>query len=422
MVFQSSKSIPNSLRNYASLQDSEISREAISKKFNPNCVNFFKSILDDLFREKISESCIEYGILRTFEAVYLLDSSSWNIHPDLKHAFSGFGGSGSDANCKIQLFYEYKSGSIHHLDVTKGNLNDQTYGVEIPKRIDEKSLVVFDLGYWKFETLNQIDQNDAYFLSRYNISNNLWLKANNKYLKFDLEKYLRDYEGASLKFDAYLKKGKQYIKVRFVAFRAPEEVANIRRMRLKKSAQKRGKKRDKKTLYYAGWTAFVTNAEEDLLPSNMIMHIYRVRWTIELIFKNWKSILKIHQTQTRKNKNRLLCEIYAKLIFATIVQNIANKANTRIWNEKKQEISYWCVWDFFSMKTQLLQEAITHSQKRFLERLAAYEEKILKYCRKIYQKSRMSTMQILVYMTGEEDPPYITAEVLMGKDQLGRAA
>jgi hypothetical protein len=57
----------------------------------------------------------------------------------------------------------------------------------------------------------------------------------------------------------------------------------------------------------------VTNAPQELLSTNVVGTIYKVRWQIELVFKLAKSDAKLEQTKGQKAE-RVICELYAKLI------------------------------------------------------------------------------------------------------------
>ena len=56
--------------------------------------------------------------LDAFKRVHIFDSSGWDINPGLKHVLPGSGGGASDAHCKLQAGYEYKSGSIGFFALT----------------------------------------------------------------------------------------------------------------------------------------------------------------------------------------------------------------------------------------------------------------------------------------------------------------
>ncbi|MBV6340248.1 transposase, partial [Candidatus Magnetobacterium casense] len=36
-----------------------------------------------------------------------------------------------------------------------------------------------------------------------------------------------------------------------------------------------------------------------LIPSEKIHIVYRIRWSIELVFKSWKSVLRVHLSNIR---------------------------------------------------------------------------------------------------------------------------
>src|ERR1035438_4928303 len=46
-------------------------------------------------------------------------------------------------------------------------------------------------------------------------------------------------------------------------------------------------------------------------------YLYRVRWQVELIFKQWKSVLRL-QILPSTNENRVQCEVWARLLAAVL--------------------------------------------------------------------------------------------------------
>ncbi|MCP5007930.1 MAG: transposase, partial [Planctomycetes bacterium] len=128
------------------------------------------------------------------------------------------------------------------------------------------------------------------------------------------------------------------VSCRLICLRVGEEVTNKRRMKLKKEATKKGRVPGAQSLELAGWTMMITNVPEKWIPSEMLWRIYSIRWQIELLFKQFKSILQVHHSNTG-NVYRLKCEIYGKLIMATIISRIHGAINAKLWNADKRELS-----------------------------------------------------------------------------------
>jgi hypothetical protein len=411
LVFRTAKHIPVSLRNLASFNKVLVSRIAIHYRFNKLASLFFRKCLQYVLSEQIKENKIEdVEFLEKFNDVKIIDSTGWNLPAGLENLFPGSGGNGSPAGCKIQLIYTYKTGSIYSLALSEGSSPDQRYSKEIIPKVNSGDLIIFDLGYWRFETLNEIDRKGAYFVSRFNTKSNLYLKRDDDFIGFDLYSFLRNRHEDSVEFHAYLEKDQEF---RFVAFRVPEETANKRRSKLKRDAKKEGRIPKERSLYLCGWSVFITNCSENVFRGEMIRSIYRIRWTIELIFKNWKSILNIHRCNIKHNEHRFLCELYAKLIYALIINSAYLHLNTFLWGTEKREISFWCIWKFITDHVQLLHETIKLSASRFFILFDSYLIKMLKNCVKYYQPSRKTTLQRIDEEIGDIIPVKMTEECLL---------
>jgi len=83
------------------------------------------------------------------------------------------------------------------------------------------------------------------------------------------------------------------------------------------------------------WNLFLTNVDD--YSYDKLYTLYRMRWQIELIFKSWKSILKINKVRNYKKEERLLSEIYGKLIVATLVSNV----KTRMKYDDNENLSFY---------------------------------------------------------------------------------
>jgi len=59
--------------------------------------------------------------------------------------------------------------------------------------------------------------------------------------------------------------------------------------------------------------AYITNADQDILPTDLIRSIYSLRWQIEIIFKTWKSTFNLDKVKQMKIQ-RFDCINYGTLI------------------------------------------------------------------------------------------------------------
>ena len=148
-------------------------------------------------------------------------------------------------------------------------------------------------------------------------------------------------------------------------------------------------------LALCNWTLLVTNVSSKDLPVKMAWQLYSLRWQIELIFKQLKSVFAIHRSHTR-NLSRLRCEIYGKLIFAVLIHRMHALVNNLLWKTFQRELSF----DKFYKRIQERAFAILHllllSVRKAIEYLAVEIPKVLKNCLKLQQHSRKSTLEKLI--------------------------
>jgi hypothetical protein len=84
----------------------------------------------------------------------------------------------------------------------------------------------------------------------------------------------------------------------------------------------------------------ITNAPKKILPASLVYVMYTIRWQVELIFKQFKSIFQLNFTTHTQNQHRIFCEFYGRLIAAALTMNIWGQLNSRLWEEDKKELSF----------------------------------------------------------------------------------
>lgn len=83
---------------------------------------------------------------------------------------------------------------------------------------------------------------------------------------------------------------------------------------------------------------YLTNLEADQWRAEMVIQLYRIRWQIEILFKVWKSILKIGRVHPMK-PHRFLCLMYTQMAWALLNAKIFQYCKVIFWNKARIEIS-----------------------------------------------------------------------------------
>lgn len=374
----------------------DMSRAGMHRRFSAAAVAFMKTCSEYVLRQKLS-SCafIQSKLLRPFNRILIFDSSSWGVHPALKAIFPGSGGNASEANCKLQVCYEYKRSVLNFFEILPGNTPDNAYAAYLPKHVQRGDLLMVDLGYFCLKTFQVICERGAYFLSRLLIGPGLFDPKTAEAI--DLRGILRNVKGNIYEMRV-LMGGEKNARVhcRLVCLRVSPEMASERRKKLKENARRKGRIPNRGHLILADWILMVTNVPEKWLPAEMVRPFYSLRWQIELLFKQMKTVLCVHKSNTSK-EHRLCCEIYGKLIIAVLIHRIHADINIRLWNSKRKEMSMDKLYKRLQERAFVILELLLKSSQQAICYLKEEISRLIKHCQKSYQKSRKTTLAILEY-------------------------
>jgi hypothetical protein len=393
LVFGNTSIKPCSLETMASNISKTISRIALHKRFTASAVEFLKLILVKLHQIYLA-SRLNLSILKRFSKVLICDASIWGLDDCLWEDFPGYWGVSSLSMCKLQLVYDFLSGQIKTFQIKAGTDSDHNYVPEFLKHISPGSLVLADLGYYSTKFFKEIVKQSAYFISRLKSDANIYDPETKK--KIDFIKLSKKIKEDKFELNILIRENKttRFLPCRLVAMKAPRKVIIKRRKDKIKSHGGRSVK--KKTLELCSWTLMITNLSTKEMPASSIYLLYMIRWQIELIFKQFKSILQIHKCNSG-NKYRVLCEVYGKLILATILTKICGKLNSELWDPKRQnELSFD---KFFKQMSQRLSsihfvalEQSVQEAFRFLERQI---QVLVQTCLKCKQHTRATSLETL---------------------------
>ena len=372
-----------------------MTREAMHARFTPKAEAYLETCLQYALRERIDgASALQAASLEPFRRVLIFDSSSWDVNPQLSAILPGSGGGASAANCKLQACYEYKQGELGLFRIEPGTRPDNAYTNQLPLFLQAGDLALFDQGYFKLETLSQIEKKGAFFLTRFYVGTAL--RDAHTSTSIGLEDLLSHLPDNAYQFQVILGGhcGKEEIGCRLICLRVSQQVANERRRKMLKTAKRKGRTPSQSRLALCDWTLLVTNSPEACLPLEKAWPLYTLRWQIELLFKQLKSVFFIHRSNT-KSVSRLKCEIYGKLILAVLVNRIHAYANNRLWNQKRRELSFDKFYKRIQERAFALLALLLLSAQQATRYLLAEIQRLTKNCLKLRQRSKQTTLEAI---------------------------
>lgn len=334
--------------SFAKMRGTRISKQGFHQRFTTDAVILMQKFFQKSIEQFKAENCDKFDLLKSFSSVEIIDSSTITLPESLKNIYHGSGQNGSEASIKIQTMYDYLQGQIYNLSFTEGCRNDQGYDGYLSK-IKCGALYLFDLGYFKLQAFNTMQEKGAYFISKYFYATSFF---DGKNRKIDLIKMLKK-SGKRLTKEVWLGE-KEKIKIRLIAARLPDERVNQRLRKLKENARKHGRMLTKQSRELAKWVICITNVPEEILNDEQVIMLYSLRWQIEIFFKLCKSEAGIDKISGKKT-NRILCEIYAKLICIVMLLYLCYPLR---W-QKNCEISFIKAYKFLSAQAYEFFKAIT---------------------------------------------------------------
>jgi len=294
----------------------EISPQGLDQRFTPEAAAFMQEVLGAAVGEVIAVDPVAIPLLQRFNGVYIQDSTVVVLPDALAEVWAGCGNRvpGHAAALKLQVRLELSTGVLGGPLLQDRRAHDRGSPFQTAP-LPAGALRIADLGFFSLDTMQELDANGVYWLSRLQVQT----------VVFDEEGQRRDLlellaAQGTAEVDIPVRVGAQHrLPCRLLAVRVSQEVAERRRRRLRDEARGRGQTVSEPRLRLADWTIYITNGPATLLTLREAWVLARVRWQIELLFKLWKDHGRIDESRSAKPW-RILCEVYAKLL-AMVVQH-----------------------------------------------------------------------------------------------------
>lgn len=312
----------------------QITTEGLNQRFDETAVEFLKKIFHSLLMTQVL-TALPIVEKRLFQAIYILDSSSFDVPSDYPD-FKGPNGSG----IKLQLEYELFEGVFRHFQVQDGKENDSKYAASIQNDIKPHALYLRDLGYYSQTNLVAIAKKGGYFISRLKSNTNLYQKdeQGDWQLLDTMEQTNALKPGESIELSnvriGAKKKDPLYARVVMTKLTKEQEEKRQAQLNIKKGKGRKTPSAQK----YVSINIFATNVPQEMAGSKEIYSLYSLRWQIEILFKTWKSLFQIHDVKPMKQE-RFECHLYGKLIQIIVCSATAFQCRRILYQKEGMEAS-----------------------------------------------------------------------------------
>lgn len=374
--------------------DLKISKEGLNKRFKKTTVAFTEKILEAYLAHSIDHDSIATALKDKFTGIRLLDSTEFKLPDSLANVFPGYGSASAASCAAIQFEYDILSKRICSLTLGNAKQSDKTFADERMDNIKAGELIIRDLGYYSVDSYKKIEDNNAFYISRLRSQIKIYEKKDDQYTELDLKTLIKRIRKSSKSnFDQTVYIGtKEKKEVRLMAWLLEEDA---QKNRLAKKKNKKGAINNNDILW-SMLNVFVTNITKEELPLQQAYELYKIRWQIELMFKIWKSILKLDVVRKMK-ADRLKCYLYTKLLWILLCWDITAISEPIVWSKQQKLISLHKCFALLKSRAGEIKDVLFKVNEKLKEWMIKMMRLFGKYGLRENKKNRKNIAEILQY-------------------------
>ncbi len=280
---------------------------AFYDRFTRSLAVFFRRLVEELL-ERLQDTEARFaGVLQSFRDVLMTDSTLVKLHDLLEKRFPACRTNHTKAAAKLHVVMSARGQGPRSVKLTSGRQHDGPV-FRVGRWVRDR-LLMFDLGYFRYQLFDCIDRNGGYFISR--------LKEN---ANPEITATLRQWRGRSVPLvgerlrNVIERLQRETLDVEVeVAFR--RRAYGGRRSGARRCLRLVGVKNEDTGRYHL----YVTNIPPERLAAEEVARVYAGRWQIELLFKEMKSHYRLEDLPSRKP------HIVEALLYATLVTLVVSR-------------------------------------------------------------------------------------------------
>ena len=293
-------------RVYQRVSGTALAPSSFQARLSPALVRFLRGVLNTLIERAGVERPAVRGLLAPFADVVLADATVIKLHGLLAAKFPGTRTNCSPAAAKLHLVLSVLGRGVERVKLTAERASDQRT-LQVGPWVRDR-LLIFDLGYFRYQLFDCIDRNGGHFLSR------LPRRANPEIVGVNRRWRGRQVELVGRRLDD-------------VAGRLRREELDVEvEVRFKRRAYAGRRRTASRRLRLVGvlesesgvYRYYLTNIEPETLDAQAIAQLYAARWQIELLFRQMKSHYRLESMPSAK------AAAVEALVLATLITQIVS--------------------------------------------------------------------------------------------------
>ena len=306
-------------RSYEKATRQTIEESSFYQRFNRGFVKLLRAAVERALQEAMGVGRALEGPLSAFRDVVITDGTVIRLHELLAKVYPGSRTNHSKAALKMHAVISVVGAGNQSVKVTSGKRHDGpvfTVGPWVAAK-----LLLFDLGYFRYQLFASITRNCGYFVSRLKACANPTIVAVH-----------RSWRGRSVPVVG--QKLQQVVgRLRREILDVTVEVAFPRRSygcRIHHDTQRLRVIgiRDPRTGQYH---LYVTNVPPEKLAAEDVQAVYAARWEVELLFKELKSHYRMEDMPSSKQ------EVVEALLYAAVLTLLCSRTLLSLLRQKQPE-------------------------------------------------------------------------------------
>ena len=317
-----------------------MSRQSLHERFGPSSTSFLLAVCGALMKQRFESS--SESLLNSKITEILIEDACGQVMPKANADYFPAHGNhhGKTAGVKIDFAYDLLTDNIIAHSLEQATMQDKSIGKETIAELKPGSLVLRDMGYFSLSEFTEIENQQAFWLTRLPLTTGVNLENGNP-----LETRLRSRRQDVL--DLTVKVGDQGKTCRLIAVRADKKTAYQRRTERRRKASEQGRKACPKGLNRDGWHLMLTNLQSDQCTITQLVKLYRARWAVEIQFRAWKQSCNLGKALNRKsNEHHLTALVLAGMIAHQLGMKVAQLLGEQVG---RWQLSYEKLYDLLAV-------------------------------------------------------------------------